>query len=144
MLLSLVSLVYAAAPPAPTWLAPYDTGRVELVKDHVAEAAAAAALLVPTLPDPDVKEAATRVASASDLGAMRIAFGDLSRLLIVHAASGAPAYALPPGTPVFHCSMTTCYGYWLQDEGRIGNPFEGQAMPRCGEKSSVQAALAGT
>lgn len=142
MLFFFVPMVSAAAPAAPGWLGPYDAVREELVKDHAKEAAAAANLLVPTLPDQDVKDAAGRVAAAQDLAAMRTAFGELSKLLIVHAASGAEPYALPAGTPIFHCSMTTCYGYWLQDESRIGNPFEGQAMPRCGEKSSVQAALA--
>lgn len=142
MLLSLLlSLPLAAAPPPPAWLAPYDAVREQLVGDHLTEATAAAIPLQRALPDADVKTAAGRLAVSGDLGEARAAFGELSKLLLAHAAAGAPGYTLPAGTPVFHCTMTEHYGYWLQDESRIGNPYEGQAMPRCGAKSSVADAM---
>lgn len=143
MLLALffaVAPARSAAPPAPAWLAPYDDVRAELVVDDVKDAASAAARLVAALPDADVKEAAGRVAAATDLPSARSAFADVSRLLVAKAAAGESAYTLPPSTPVFHCTMTKFWGYWLQDEGRIGNPYEGSAMPRCGSKSTLAEA----
>jgi hypothetical protein len=142
LLAALAPALAAPAAPAPPWLAPYDDVRAGLVADKLPDAAAAATRLAAALPDPDTKAAAGTVAAAPTLDAARAAFGDLSRTLLTHAAAGEPAYALPKGTPVFHCTMTACYGYWFQDEGRIGNPYEGKAMPRCGDTSSVQEAAA--
>ena len=140
VLLPLSLALAGPAAPAPAWLTPIDDVRAQLVEDKLAGAVAAAAALPATLPDADVKEAAAQVAAATTLDAARAAFGELSKRLLTHVSAGEAAYALPKGTPIFHCTMTSCYGYWLQDEARIGNPYEGKAMPRCGDTSSVAEA----
>ncbi len=87
---------------------------------HLDQAAAARQIL------PEMSQAATRLAEASDLGAAREALYPLSKALVRFrklATGDLPAVA--------YCPMVK--KSWLQPGGEIGNPYFGQAMPTCGE-----------
>jgi hypothetical protein len=76
------------------------------------------------------------VASASDPDAVRLAFGELSRAVVVVLA----AEGVPSGTKVYRCPMVEGWPFWLQKSPGIVNPYMGLRMPSCGEGTSFGAA----
>jgi hypothetical protein len=108
-----------------------------LADDDNAAATAARALAAGAGADADLSAAAVAIAEAADLSARRARFGDLSRLLVLRLGGTGSSNVV-----VYHCPMVTeGYGYWLQAERGIGNPYMGTSMPRCGGESSLRAAL---
>lgn len=112
----------------------YDVLRAELVEDDAAGATQAARALAVTAPV--LATSATAVADAPDLPAKRVAFGELSRALVLGLGSA-------PATKVwaYRCPMVTGYAYWLQTAPGLANPYMGQSMPACGEGVGVKAAI---
>jgi len=77
---------------------------------------------------PDVAKQAETLAQAKDLKSAREAFKPLSDLLIKYLA------AKKAGVGTYHeayCPMVKAS--WLQTGTAIRNPYEGKAMPDCGE-----------
>lgn len=66
--------------------------------------------------------------SASDLPALRRAFGELSRPLVV-LLSATPALT---GYHLFECPMADGYKRWIQRTEQIENPYMGSRMLTCG------------
>ncbi|HVS64643.1 MAG TPA: efflux RND transporter periplasmic adaptor subunit [Thermoanaerobaculia bacterium] len=77
----------------------------------------------------EAAEAARAMATASDLGTARQAFGEVSRFLI--ALAGADA-RLAEEWHVFECPMTQTFPKWMQPEAELENPYMGTAMTTCG------------
>ena len=75
----------------------------------------------------EIAGAAAVLGSADDLTVAREAFFSLSKPL-----SRYRKLVGDEGTVVAYCSMSK--KAWLQDDGEIENPYQGQAMPTCGEK----------
>ena len=75
---------------------------------------------------PKLSEAAAALAGATSLDAARDAFYELSKPLVRwrKAANGDKPV-------VAYCSMAK--RSWLQPDGKLGNPYYGQSMLRCGE-----------
>jgi hypothetical protein len=116
-------------------LAAYDEVRAQLAADHASEAAAGARSLADRAPDEATAAAAVAVSEAPDLDAMRRAFADLSRVLVLRFATSPPE-----GLRVYQCPMAPAYPYWLQDEAGLVNPYMGTSMPGCGQGTSLRAA----
>jgi Cu(I)/Ag(I) efflux system membrane fusion protein len=76
--------------------------------------------------------AAERLAAATDLGAAREAFGEVSRYLLV---LGAVDQRLAEGWHVFSCPMTPTFERWIQHPAELANPYMGVAMSSCGVPS---------
>jgi hypothetical protein len=74
----------------------------------------------------DIVAAAKNLAGAKDLQEARLAFGDLSEILV-------DSYDLNPegNVKVAYCSMAK--KHWLQTGDKISNPYYGSKMLRCGE-----------
>jgi enoyl-CoA hydratase/carnithine racemase len=122
---------------APERLGQYDAVRLALVGDKLDEARAAAReLATAAVADPPFAAAAQSLAAASEIGAARSAFGELSRLLIRQLGSATPA----PRLVVYHCPMFEGFAWWVQPKAGIANPYMGQAMPECGAETSLKAA----
>lgn len=93
------------------------------------------ALLTEALP------AARSLETTSNPGSARLAFGEVSRLLIPLAAVDE---RLRVDRRVFSCTMVKeGFNKWMQTSAEVENPFMGQAMPGCGEGAdwSVAAPL---
>ncbi len=75
---------------------------------------------------PEVKRAAKALAGATDLAAVRAAFGDLSKAMVRYREMAGC-----DGPVVVYCPMAK--KSWLQPAGEIGNPYLGQKMAGCGE-----------
>jgi Cu(I)/Ag(I) efflux system membrane fusion protein len=145
---SLLSLLFLSAPAvagdvsaqeapvldAVALLGAYDAIRVALVADSAGDASAAARSLAERAPE-GAATGALAVADAPDLAAMRLAFGDLSRAVVLSFAD-----APPDGLHVYRCPMVSTYAYWLQADAGLQNPYMGTAMPECGEGTSLKAA----
>lgn len=153
-MLTLLAVLLLALPPAragstelnPTTMAvtpdvitQYDAVRVSLVNDALPATVSAARSLAALSPgDQPLASAATAVANAVDLPGARIAFGELSRLLVQRIAATTPA----PKVVTYFCPMfEQGFGYWLQPKAGIANPYMGQSMPACGEEVSLKTAL---
>lgn len=123
---------------APDRLGQYDAIRLALVSDQLdATKAAATTLAAASTADPEVAAAASAVAAAPDLAGARAAFGELSRLLL----SRLGAQGGGPKVIVYHCPMFAGFAWWVQPKSGIANPYMGQAMPGCGEETSLKAAV---
>lgn len=149
------SLWAAPSDPAPTTafsqvLASYETARLALTEDlnegvaeqgreilNILQELAAdwsteAAGIRPVMADdvrallPELTRAAAALAAADDLDASRDAFYALSKPLVRWRKA-----AVGERPVVVYCPMSR--RSWLQDEGELGNPYHGQAMPHCGE-----------
>ena len=72
----------------------------------------------------------------SDLPALRLGFGDLSRALIdLVQADLAQADPTLAGTlHLFECPMAKGFKRWLQPQAVLENPYMGQAMLSCGSE----------
>lgn len=73
-----------------------------------------------------VSAGAKKTASAKDISALRAAFVDLSRPMVMWASMSKPQ-----GINVVYCSMNP--GSWLQKGKKIRNPYYGAKMLSCGE-----------
>ena len=123
---------------SPDLVARYEVVRLALVQDKLDEShTAARELAAANAADQPVVTAANAVAASPDLTAARVAFGELSRVLIPRVASTSPA----PKVLVYHCPMFQGYAWWFQSKAGIANPYMGIAMPACGSETSVKAAV---
>ena len=123
----------AAAMPAADALARYDAIRLALCDDRLDLAKVAAGALAS---DAGLAGPAVALGAAADVAAARVAFGELSRALVLRLASTASA----PRVAVYHCPMWKGYAWWIQPKAGISNPYMGHAMPECGEEMSLKAA----
>lgn len=116
----------------------YDAVRGALVSDKLPDLVLAARALAAAAPDDGVLAAsATSLGAAPDLATARVAFGELSRLLVLRAASTTP----PLKVIAYYCPMFDGgFAWWLQPKAGIANPYMGQSMPTCGEELSLKAA----
>jgi hypothetical protein len=73
--------------------------------------------------------AAKTLEKAGDIGAARVAFGNLSDAVI--AAAKAEGFKDLPDVKVAYCPMVR--KSWLQKDGTISNPYYGSSMQTCGE-----------
>jgi hypothetical protein len=120
-----------------TYLSQYEGVRKALAADDLPAAKKAAAILADTpqekpASEADVKRAATnlaaakKLAAANSLGDARDAFKILSRKAN-HLAEGQAGYFR------FICPMVANdEGKWVQTAKEISNPYQGKAMPKCG------------
>ncbi len=116
----------------------YDAVRTALVADDLATAKTAAQAMATSSPgDSPVLEATNAITAAPDLATARVAYSQLSRLLITRLAATPSA----PKALVYFCPMFTGYAYWLQPKAGLANPYMGQTMPGCGEETSLKVAL---
>src|SRR5690606_2623159 len=83
-------------------------------------------------------EAAGRLALAETIIAARVDFSALSRALIALLGSDP---RLAAERHLFSCPMAGEYGYWLQREQQIANPYMGQKMLTCGSSESLSEHL---
>lgn len=118
---------------APVPLQGYEAVRIALVADQKEAAAAAARAYAGELADPQLVAAANELAAAPDLPAMRHAFATLSRGVVLQLDGTQKVY-------VYHCPMTTEWGWWVQTQPGMQNPYMGAAMPVCGEGVSLKSA----
>ncbi len=72
-------------------------------------------------------------AAADTMKATRLAFGELSREVVLLLASSE---SLRKGLHVFECGMADGYQKWVQPAAELDNPYMGQSMPTCGSSSS--------
>lgn len=73
-----------------------------------------------------IVEVASGLASAKDLSSARSAMFELTKPMVqIRGLAGDET------TLVAYCSMAG--KSWLQEEGDLGNPYQGQEMPTCGE-----------
>jgi len=79
-------------------------------------------------PAEPIRAASLALASASDVGKARAAFGALGDAIMV--AAKASNSDLGKNVRVAYCPMAK--KYWLQKGGEIRNPFYGRSMPDCG------------
>jgi hypothetical protein len=79
----------------------------------------------------DMAKAARALEQASDLKAVREAFGPLSDAVI--AAGKTQGWPDLSGIKVGFCPMVN--RSWIQKEGAVANPYYGQAMSTCGTLS---------
>ncbi|MFO7561676.1 MAG: hypothetical protein R6X02_03445 [Enhygromyxa sp.] len=80
----------------------------------------------------EVLAAAGRVGSP-DIATVRLAYRKMSEGVIAWLAANPDARE---GLELIHCPMTFANqgGYWVQQAGKINNPYEGTMMLRCGAK----------
>lgn len=74
--------------------------------------------------------------SKEDAGAVRRAFGEVSRFVVALLAAEP---ALQQGRHVFECPMAKGYKKWVQTTADISNPYMGAKMPSCGSASDWKA-----
>ncbi|MEZ4226824.1 MAG: DUF3347 domain-containing protein [Polyangiaceae bacterium] len=83
----------------------------------------------------DSLEEATKAAgglkAAKDIGAARLAFGELSRHVVALVSAEKE---LQRGQFVFECPMAKGYKRWIQPNDRMANPYMGKKMLECGSK----------
>lgn len=122
----------------------YDRIHGQLVKDQIEAAvqsagdlqaaADAAAGLAPPRLQPHLNALADaaaklRAAPVGDPGAVRMAFGEVSKPM-VELLSAAPEAR--EGWHVFECPMSKGYHKWVQSSGELRNPYMGTRMAKCG------------
>lgn len=131
--------VEGAVPLAlPDLLPAYGAIRDALVRDDAAAVEQAARDLASrAATDPEVQALALSVARASDWAPRRLAFGELSRVLVGRLGLGGG-----PRVFVYFCPMVTDgYAYWVQSKRGIANPYMGVSMPACGSESTLKVAV---
>ena len=84
--------------------------------------------------DEAVAKAATALAEAKDIAAARKAFGDVSKSLIATLEAAQKKGTAVGTVHIFECPMAKPYGKWLQADEKIGNPYYGSKMLKCGTK----------
>lgn len=75
---------------------------------------------------------AESMTEAEDLASARIAFGDVSQLLMQMAADHP---RLVEGWHVFGCPMAVGFEKWMQPTAELENPYMGPSMLKCGGTS---------
>lgn len=139
----------AAAPsarPADQLLAAYERARAALASDQTSGLADAAgeieraATAAASGATPETAEhlkllapAAKGLATASELKAARLAFGEVSRHVVALLAADK---ALAEGKHVFECPMAEGYQKWVQATAKLENPYMGSKMLSCGGEST--------
>ena len=80
---------------------------------------------------------------SSDLAAARRSFKIMSDGMVEYMRSDAPSHA---GRVLIHCPMAFANkgALWVQNEGKIANPYHGSEMLRCGNKLAWDAELPST
>jgi hypothetical protein len=126
----------ALALDGPATLASYEAVRVPLAQDRLDDARSGATALASTA-DPPVAAAAREVAASTDVAHARLAFGNLSRAVVIALDAGG----VPDGVKAYRCPMTDAWPFWLQASAGMANPYMGTAMPTCGEGTSFKAAV---
>ena len=129
----------------------YEYAREALVEDQAEAAVTAAAKVAkqaeraqtsaskkekPLLADVAKQAKLLSTTSAKDMPAVRRAFGELSRALIVLAIARP---SLRSQLHIFRCPMAEGYKKWVQRTKKLANPYMGQSMPRCGSSSQWKA-----
>jgi hypothetical protein len=112
----------------------YDDVQKKLAADDLAGAQAAAEKLsssATAATKTDIAGAADKIKSATDIGAARTAFGDVSKALIT-IVSADPN--LQQGRYLFMCPMAKGYQKWVQTSDKLRNPYFGKEMLECGEQ----------
>lgn len=149
-----VAVILAGAcsiPPPPAAprdaLALYERIRAALARDDargvpevaraladVARRAAAGAPPATRLPLLRLGDAADGLAGTptSDLAAVRLAFGEVSRGVVSLIVSEP---ALAEGRYIFRCPMAEGYRKWVQARAELENPYMGSRMLRCGSET---------
>lgn len=69
---------------------------------------------------------------SSDLDALRIAFGEISRAVVTLVVADP---TLARGRYIFRCPMTLGYKKWVQPSAELENPYMGSKMLRCGSET---------
>ena len=72
---------------------------------------------------------------SSDLAALRLAYGELSRSVVSLVAATPTA---KNNYHVFECPMAKGYKRWVQPSGKLVNPYMGTAMLTCGSEVPAQ------
>lgn len=131
------TVAQAVTLPTSAVLSAYDALRVALLADDDTAARAAARSLVDAAAaDVLLRGRAQVAADAPDIQARRVAFTEVSRILVQGLAL--------PGAPrvfVYFCPMFDGFAYWVQPKRGIANPYMGGAMPACGEEVAFKVAL---
>jgi hypothetical protein len=120
---------------APDVVARYEVIRLALAQDRLDDARSGAGDLAQA--DVGLRSQAEAVAAAVDAPGARLAFGELSRALVLRLAADASA----PKVFAYHCPMASGFPWWLQAKPGIANPYMGTAMPECGEEKSLKGAV---
>lgn len=125
----------------------YEQVRGQLARDEVAGVAASASVLEQAANEAAGKapenlrvhlEGITSSARSlkdmpkNDAGAVRQAFGDVSRSVVALLAAEP---SLQQGRHVFECPMAQGYKKWVQPTANLSNPYMGTRMPTCGSAS---------
>ena len=137
-----------------TALGVYEEVRGEMAADRLNGVRAHAARLAEALrlalddrtglvePTPAVIEktavSAESIAKAEDLATARIAFGEVSRGVLLLASSDP---RLADGWHVFACPMVQTFNKWIQPTEALENPYMGKAMPQCGTSTDWSVAV---
>jgi Cu(I)/Ag(I) efflux system membrane fusion protein len=87
----------------------------------------------------DVTKAATALKdiAATDVPAVRLAFGELSRAMIALFVADP---TLQKGRHVFMCPMAKGFQKWVQPSDKLQNPYMGKKMLECGADSTWSVA----
>jgi hypothetical protein len=115
-------------------LASDDGSHVPAISARLAQAAREAAANAPGTTEPALRELsgaaeALGALSSSDLGDLRIAFGDVSRAVVSLIVADP---SLADGRYIFRCPMTMGYKKWVQTSADLENPYMGSRMLHCG------------
>jgi len=139
-LVLLGTVALRAGDPLLTMLDPYFRIQASLSDDKtegvtaeaVAIATAAKAMGEPGVP---IVKAADALAHATDLGAARTAFSQLSDAVI--AFSESTKAEVGEGVHSMYCPMAN--KQWMQKGEKVSNPYYGKSMLTCGEKKKKTA-----
>lgn len=108
----------------------YEMASAALADDALAKKQAAALVEASKTRDAGaLAQAANKLAQAKDIAAARLAFGEVSRVLIAHL-SQLPEYKKT--LHVFECPMAKGFRQWVQSSEEMMNPYMGKKMLKCG------------
>lgn len=142
------ALADAAVAPTNASLKSYEALREKLAADDLAGAQAQAKLVAEAATKAaadagaakqgllDIATHARATAAATEIGAARLAFGDLSRDTVALMV-GNPS--LRAGRFLFLCPMATGYQKWVQTTQSLTNPYWGKRMLTCGKELTTWA-----
>ena len=74
----------------------------------------------------------------SNIGQVRIIFGDLSKHIIDYLKDYSDSESRDKELYIFSCPMAPGYRKWLQKDHEINNPYMGKAMLRCGSPAELE------
>ena len=130
----------ALGPALDAYLALHAALAVDRFADGDAAAADLAAALVQAGVGAELQAHAVAADAATDLDALRAAFGELSP----HLIALVERVGAPPGVELtaFRCGMANApqQGVWLQATGDLANPYHGEAMRTCGRQTGTLGA----